>query len=208
MVPNPYVVSSILEQQPYLQGRGERFIRFINLPSECTIRIFTINGDLVRSLVHSGLENGSIRWDLKTKDGLEVAFGFYLFHVDAPSIGEYTGKFAARLDDILNYIPARLAGVLLVVSAYIARKNGRKAWRTLLSDHGKTSSPNAGWTMAASAGALDIRLEKPGHYRLGNTGGEPGPSSISGGLQLMVLTCLLWCCICIGIMGARYGITA
>ncbi|UCD09703.1 MAG: cobalamin biosynthesis protein [Dehalococcoidales bacterium] len=121
---------------------------------------------------------------------------------------EYTGKFTARLDDILNYIPARLAGLLLVLSAYIARKNGRKAWRILLSDHGKTSSPNAGWTMSASAGALDIRLEKPGHYRLGNTGREPGPSSISGGLQLMVLTCLLWCCICIGIMGVRYAITA
>ncbi len=121
---------------------------------------------------------------------------------------EYTGKFAARLDDILNYIPARLAGMLLVVSAYIARKNGRKAWRTLLSDHNKTSSPNAGWTMSAAAGALEVRLEKPGHYRLGHGGREPDSSSISAGLQLAIITCLLWCCICIGIMGVRYAFTA
>ena len=121
---------------------------------------------------------------------------------------EYTGKFAARMDDILNYIPARLAGLLLVVSAYIARKNGRKAWRTLLSDHNKTASPNAGWTMSAAAGALDIRLEKPGHYRLGHTGGEPDSSSISDGLRLVIVTCLFWCCICIGITGVHYALTA
>jgi len=121
---------------------------------------------------------------------------------------EYTGKFAARLDDILNFIPARLAGLLLVVAAYISRKNGRKAWRTLVSDHNKTASPNAGWTMSAAAGAMDIRLEKPGHYRLGHTGREPDSASISGGLQLVIVTCLLWSCICIGIIGVRYALAA
>jgi adenosylcobinamide-phosphate synthase len=121
---------------------------------------------------------------------------------------EYTGKFAARLDDMLNYVPARLAGLLLVASAYIARKNGRKAWRTLVSDHNKTSSPNAGWTMSAAAGALEVRLEKPGHYRLGHGGREPDSSSISAGSWLAVITCLLWCCACIGIMGIRYAFTA
>jgi len=121
---------------------------------------------------------------------------------------EYTGKFAARLDDVLNYVPARLAGLLLVVSAYITRKNGKKAWKTMLSDHNKTASPNAGWTMSTAAGALDIRLEKPGHYRLGHAGREPDSSAISGSLLLVILTCLLWCCICIGVMGVRYALTA
>lgn len=121
---------------------------------------------------------------------------------------EYTGKFAARLDDILNYIPARLAGLLLVVSAYIARKNGRKALKTMLSDHAKTASPNAGWTMSAAAGALDVRLEKPGHYRLGYTGKEPDSSSISGSLHLVIVTSLLWCCLSIGIKGVWYALTA
>lgn len=121
---------------------------------------------------------------------------------------EYTGKFAARLDDILNYVPARLAGLLMVTSAIISRRNGRKAWRTMLSDHGKTASPNAGWTMSAAAGALDVRLEKPGHYRLGYTGGEPDSSSISGGLLLMIVTCVLWCFISIGIKGVWYALEA
>jgi adenosylcobinamide-phosphate synthase len=121
---------------------------------------------------------------------------------------EYTGKFAARLDDILNYIPARISGLLLVVSAYMARKNGRKAWKTMLSDHNKTASPNAGWTMSAAAGALEIRLEKPGHYRLGHTGREPEPSDITDGLRLVIITCFVWSCICLGIMGVRYALTA
>ena len=94
VVPNPYVVSSILEKQPFLTGRGERFIRFTNLPAECTIHIYTVNGDLVQTLEHNSLDNGTIRWDLKSKDNLEVAFGLYVYHVDAPGIGEKIGKFA------------------------------------------------------------------------------------------------------------------
>ncbi|MDZ7269467.1 MAG: hypothetical protein ONB48_18790 [candidate division KSB1 bacterium] len=94
VVPNPYVVASILEQQPYLSGRGERFVRFINLPAQCTIRIYTVNGDLVRVLQHNGVANGTERWDLTTKDGLEVAYGLYIYHLEAPGIGEHVGKFA------------------------------------------------------------------------------------------------------------------
>jgi len=94
VVPNPYVVSSILERQPYLRGRGERIVRFINLPSECTVRIYTVYGDLVTTLEHYGISDGTVKWDLRTRDGLEVAFGLYVFHVDAPGIGEYIGKFA------------------------------------------------------------------------------------------------------------------
>jgi adenosylcobinamide-phosphate synthase len=121
---------------------------------------------------------------------------------------EYVGKFAARLDDILNYIPARLSGLLMVASAFISRRNGRKAWKTMVTDHGKTASPNAGWTMSAAAGTLGIRLEKPGHYRLGHTGREPDSSSISGGLQLVLVTCMLWCCVSIGIKGVWYALEA
>lgn len=94
VVPNPYVVSSILERQPYLRGRGERIIRFINLPSQCTIRIYTVYGDLVTTLEHNGLSDGTVKWDLRTNDGLEVAFGLYVYHIDAPGIGQHIGKFA------------------------------------------------------------------------------------------------------------------
>ena len=70
-------------------------IDFINLPSECTIKIFTLSGYLVDTIQHqSGYESGAATWDLLSKDGLEIAYGIYLYHIDAPGIGETTGKFA------------------------------------------------------------------------------------------------------------------
>jgi hypothetical protein len=89
VVPNPYLVSS-----PYEQGKfgAQKQLQFQRLPSNCTIRIYTIAGDLVKTIYHSG---GSIeRWNLQTYNEQEIAFGVYLFHVDAPGIGSYLGKFA------------------------------------------------------------------------------------------------------------------
>ncbi len=121
---------------------------------------------------------------------------------------EYLGKFAARLDDVLNYIPARLSGLLLVVSAYLSRMNGGRAWLTMLHDHSRTESPNAGWTMSAMAGALGVQLEKTSYYRLGCAVKPLSPSSITLGLRLVVLSSLLWCGICMSITGACYAVTA
>ncbi len=81
---------------------------------------------------------------------------------------EYLGKAAARLDDILNFIPARFTACLLIISAGLYKADRRNAWRIARRDHRNTSSPNAGWTMAAMAGALHARLEKSGHYSLGD----------------------------------------
>ena len=95
VVPNPYVAAAVWEQKPYLQsGRGERKIYFINLPSECTIRIYTISGELVRKLEHSeSVFNGAEAWDLLNLDNLEVAFGVYIYHVETAN-AETIGKFA------------------------------------------------------------------------------------------------------------------
>jgi len=72
------------------------------------------------------------------------------------------------LDDLLNLVPARLAALAIVGSALVAGEDGRGAWRVMLRDRARTASPNAGWTMAAMAGALGVVLEKPGAYRLGS----------------------------------------
>jgi hypothetical protein len=96
-VPDPYIAASSLEARLISQdvGRGNRRIDFVNLPKECTIRIFTIAGRLVRTLEHSSAENeGRASWDLRTKDGLEIAHGIYIYHVDAPGVGTKTGKLA------------------------------------------------------------------------------------------------------------------
>ena len=96
VVPNPYVVAASWEPRHiYQSGRGPRKIDFINLPSKCTIKIFTLAGFLVDTIYHDELnENGTESWDLLSKDGLEIAYGVYLYHIDAEGIGETTGKFA------------------------------------------------------------------------------------------------------------------
>ncbi len=110
---------------------------------------------------------------------------------------EYLGKVAARLDDLLNYIPARLAAVLVVDGAFAARLNGWDAWRIMRRDGGRTESPNAGWTMAAAAGALGIQLEKTGHYRLGDDTDALSGDKISGMLAILGWTAAVWLAICI-----------
>lgn len=80
---------------------------------------------------------------------------------------EWYGKFPARLDDLLNIIPARLTGLLILLSAPICGGNFKQAWQVMWRDSQATASPNAGIPMSAMAGALGVELEKVGHYRLG-----------------------------------------
>jgi hypothetical protein len=93
--PNPYLAVSAQEPpNPYSQGRGERRITFNHLPDRCTIRIYTVRGDLVNTIEHnSTIDDGTENWDLRSKDGLNIAYGVYLFHVDSP-YGEKIGRFA------------------------------------------------------------------------------------------------------------------
>ena len=96
VVPNPYVVTARWEPKHiYVSGRGPRKLDFINLPQECTIKIFTMAGYLIDEIEHtSEYEYGTHSWDMLSKDGLEIAYGLYIYHVDAPNVGEKTGKFA------------------------------------------------------------------------------------------------------------------
>ena len=109
---------------------------------------------------------------------------------------EYLGKFAARLDDVLNFIPARLTALLLVLATFLSKRDGRASWRITLSDHPKTESPNAGWTMAAVAGALNVQLEKVGHYKLGKANAVLRPETIDAALDLALKAMLSWVLIC------------
>ena len=72
------------------------------------------------------------------------------------------GWCGARLDDLMNYVPARLTWILITIIAVILpRYAGRKAWRIGLTQHGLLLGPNAGWSEAAAAGALQRRLVGP-----------------------------------------------
>jgi adenosylcobinamide-phosphate synthase len=80
---------------------------------------------------------------------------------------EHLGKAAARLDDVLNLVPARLASALLLAAGTVGGGDFRTGLAMTRRDHGRTASPNAGWPMSTMAGLLDTRLEKSGHYVLG-----------------------------------------
>jgi hypothetical protein len=96
VVPNPYIATTAWERRSiYNTGRGDRQISFTHLPARCTVRIFTISGQLVKSLEkNSGAADGSLTWDLVSDDGMDIAYGLYIFHVNAPGVGEHIGKFA------------------------------------------------------------------------------------------------------------------
>lgn len=103
---------------------------------------------------------------------------------------EYLGKAAARLDDAVNWLPARLAAAALLVAAPAGRGSACRAMGTAVRQHRRTASPNAGWTMAAMAGALGVRLEKRGAYVLGD-GPEPGPEDIRRAQRIVMATAAL-----------------
>ncbi len=120
---------------------------------------------------------------------------------------EYLGKFACWLDDVLNFIPARLTALLLVISAFLSRRDGRKSWQVALREHHKTESPNAGWPMAAVAGALNVQLEKTGHHKLGKVNAHLVPETIDASLKLVQIAMLIWVLICFILGGIRFVLT-
>ncbi len=97
VVPNPYVVTNVLEQLDLQnpRDRGPRRVYFNHLPAECTIRIYTLDGSLVNTLYHkTAIDDGKEYWDLTTMDNFPIAYGVYIYHVDAGEIGEKIGRFA------------------------------------------------------------------------------------------------------------------
>jgi adenosylcobinamide-phosphate synthase len=112
----------------------------------------------------------------------------------------YFGKFAARLDDIANYIPARLAALSVVAAAAIsADLSPRNAWHTWLADGDSQKSPNAGQPEAAAAGALTVRLGGNNYYdgellpasTIGSTFLQPTPQKANDALRLTTKTALI-----------------
>jgi len=108
----------------------------------------------------------------------------------------HIGWFSANLDTVINYIPARLTGVLIVAAAALVGADATTAWSIAKRDHAKTPSRNHGWPMAAMAGALRVQLEKPGQYVLGESTEPLSPGKILQALRIRnvcVALCILLC---------------
>lgn len=129
--------------------------------------------------------------------GVPGAFAYRVINTLDSMVGyknvEYKniGWFSAKMDTITNFIPARLTAYLMVPAALILGENWRESWRILQRDKHKTASPNAGYTISAMAGALNIQLEKQGYYKLGDDHGI-SHEDIGKALQVMTLTAALF----------------
>lgn len=102
------------------------------------------------------------------------------------------GYVAAKMDDILNYIPARIAGVYVVISAYLLKLDGKNSYRIMMRDARNCPSPNSGYTMASTAGALNIQLIKKKTYILGDADKEINKDDISKAVDLSKWTIILF----------------
>lgn len=103
---------------------------------------------------------------------------------------ERFGKVAARADDLLNLVPARLTALLLCGTAWLCGLSTRSAWQVWRRDGRKTPSPNAGQPMSVAAGALGVRLDKAGLYVLG--GEFPSPTQADIHRALVWVTRCAW----------------
>ena len=98
VVPNPYVVGHRFESPlppGITSGRGSRKVEFQNLPADGMVHIFSSRGQHIRTLNHSGnMFSGTIAWDLKSKENLDIAFGVYYYIVESKVGGKTSGKLA------------------------------------------------------------------------------------------------------------------
>ncbi len=130
--------------------------------------------------------------------GLYGAFVYRVINTADSMIGYKTdifknvGWFAATCDSVLNYIPSRLTGLVMVISAALLQKNWKESYKTMIRDGHKTESPNAGYPMAALAGALETTFEKINHYKLGNGEIHLTAEHVHSAISIMKLTSILF----------------
>lgn len=102
------------------------------------------------------------------------------------------GYVPAKIDDILNYIPSRISGIFMVLSAYLLKLDGKNAYRIMRRDARACPSPNSGYTMATAAGALNIQLIKKETYILGDDNRQITSDDISRAVMLSKMTIILF----------------
>jgi len=130
--------------------------------------------------------------------GLWGAFVYRIINTADSMIGykndffKNLGWFTAISDTILNYIPSRLTGLIMIVSAAILQNNWRNSYKVMMRDAKTTESPNAGYPMAALAGALETKFEKINHYKLGDGEITLTKHHVYSAIKIMKLTSILF----------------
>jgi len=130
--------------------------------------------------------------------GLPGAFFYRIVNTADSMIGykndlfKNLGWFTATCDTILNYIPSRLTGLIMIISAAILQNNWRYSYKVMMRDGKKTESPNAGYPMAALAGALGTKFEKINYYKLGDGEIVLTKQHVISAIKIMKLTSILF----------------
>ena len=130
--------------------------------------------------------------------GLPGAFVYRVVNTADSMIGykndifKNVGWFAATCDSILNYIPSRLTSLVMIISAAILQNNWKESYKIMVRDGKKTASLNAGYPMAALAGALETRFEKINHYKLGDGEITLTNEHVHRAISIMKLTSVLF----------------
>lgn len=143
---------------------------------------------------------------------LLIPFLYRIFNTMDAMLGYRTdelsdiGFFPAKIDDLLNYIPSRISGIFVVISAYLLKLDGKNAYRIMRRDARKCPSPNSGYTMATTAGALNIQLIKKDTYILGDDNKDITADDISKAVKLSKLTIILFTIIIILLFTLLYVI--
>ena len=131
--------------------------------------------------------------------GLPGAFVYRVINTADSMIGYKTnifkniGWFAANCDKILNYLPSRLTGLVMIFSAMILGNDWKRSYRIMIRDGRKTESLNAGYPMAAIAGALGTKFEKIDHYSLGDGEISFSKEHVKSTIALMKVTSIIFC---------------
>ena len=131
--------------------------------------------------------------------GLPGAFVYRAINTIDSMVGYKTslfrniGWFGANCDTILNYIPSRLTGLVMILSALILGYNWKESFYIMRRDGKKLESPNAGFPIAALAGALGTKLEKINYYAVGDGNIELTKSHIISAIRLMKVSSILFC---------------
>ena len=188
-------IAKALKQNDLAEAR--KWLPYIVRRDPNTLNVRQIISAAVESIAESTTDGITAPFFFFVLFGVPGAFAYRVVNTLDSMVGyknvenRNIGWFSANLDTIANYIPARLTAYLMVAASFLLREDWRESWRILQRDKHKTASPNAGYTISAMAGALNIQLEKQGYYTLGDDHGI-SPEHISKALRVMTVTAVLF----------------
>jgi adenosylcobinamide-phosphate synthase len=177
--------------------KAKRMLPYIVRRDPTTLSIRHVISAAVESIAESITDGVTSPFFYFALFGIPGAFAYRVVNTLDSMVGykdeahANVGWFSASVDTVVNYVPARLTAMLMVVSAALLGENWRGSWRIIRRDRRCMTSVNAGWAIAAMAGALSTQLEKPGFYKLGDLNGLE-PVHIKRALRMMSLTVVLF----------------